>query len=231
MALGTTLAFVIHLTAGWPMSHLMPVAVVGALINATPFSFAQGLHIFKFNVVFLLVGGLIAWSLTPWPFFLMLACIYMLYRLLVYLFSTDETLLVIVSALIGFTVVPILSSLYPGLGLVFGMGLIMDFGVALLIAPIAWLLVPLNAPPPEEDHGEPLSAPNSPTSGSGQASGNHIAKQKPRLGTSTKYERGLPCRKRKQKDYPTRSKICRWRIGAVGKSCWPRTRCLKTRRS
>jgi hypothetical protein len=156
LALGTAIAFMIHLVGSWPMSHLMPVVVVVTLMGAMPLSLRQGWHIFRLSLFFFLIGGLIAWFLSPWPFVVLLACVYMLYRMSIYMILSGEHQLVIAGALVGFTVVPIATVLHPDLGLIVSIGAILDWGVALLIAPVAWMLIPPSTPPPEDHHSEAL---------------------------------------------------------------------------
>jgi hypothetical protein len=157
MALGVTIGFLFSQLAPWPMAHLLPVVVVGALMDAAPLSIRGGWVVFSRAVFFFLFGGTVAWLLTPWPAILVLVFLSMIYHMGMYMLASGAHLLTIISALAGFVVIPIVVVLLPAVGFIAATGFILDWGIGLIIAWLAWLLIPLNAPPPVEHHEESLT--------------------------------------------------------------------------
>ena len=156
LALGTSIGFLISQLVPWPVAHLLPVAVVGLLMDARPLSYPQGWKIFCTSVFFFFFGGTLAWLLSPWPLVLGVACGFMLYRMSSYMLTSGEHLFSVIACLIGFVVMPIVVSLLPAVGFLAAVGFSLDWGVAILIAWVAWLVMPRKAPLPEEHASEPL---------------------------------------------------------------------------
>lgn len=157
LAMGTTIGFLISQLAPWPAAHLLPVVVVALLMDASPLTFHQGLKVFLSATFFFLSGGVVAWLLTPWPVILVLACGFILYRMAHFMLTTDAHLLVIISALIGFIVIPILVVLLPAVGFIAATGFIFDWGVALPVVWFSWLVMRPNASLPDHHEAEAIT--------------------------------------------------------------------------
>jgi hypothetical protein len=141
-ATGVTLGFVVAQLVAWPVAHLTPVVVMLLMQEAEPMPFRQGFRTFAFCAANIAAGGLLTSLLYPWPAVLLASMGLVLYGLHRFLLHTSEHTLVLVSAIIGFAVMPVLVVLLPALGLIGGIGFIADFAVAILIAWLTWLLIP-----------------------------------------------------------------------------------------
>jgi hypothetical protein len=157
LALGVAMGFVFSQLAAWPMAHLLPVAVVPLLLDARPVSYSEGWRIFRTCLFNFFLGGVIAWLLSPWPAVLGIVCAFMLYRFSTYLLSSGAHLLALISALVGFVVVPIIVVLLPPVGFIAAIGFSLDWGFAMIIAWITWLIMPRNAPLPNDHEPEQLA--------------------------------------------------------------------------
>ena len=148
LAVGVAIGFSVAQFAGWPIAHVLPVFVVVLLADPEPLSIRAGTRVFLTNVFFIAFGMVVATLLYPWPAVLVLSMGFLLYHLYRYLLLSGAELLCLVSAILGLVIVPVVVVLLPPLALIAGQGLLLDFGFAILIAWIAWLILPQTSPAP-----------------------------------------------------------------------------------
>jgi hypothetical protein len=156
LAFGVTIAFLLAQLGNWPIAFILPVAVVGLLMEAVPLSFRDAWKVFGTGVFFFFFAGTISWLLSPWPAILVLVTGVMLYQMSRYLLTTDAPLLCIISALVGFTVVPIATILYPTLGMIAALAFTLNWGLGIALASIAWLVFPANRPVPDDHRNQEM---------------------------------------------------------------------------
>jgi hypothetical protein len=157
LALGATLAFGLAQLSAWPLAQLTPAIVVIVLQDASPIPFRQGCRIIAMAGFMFLLGGVVTWALTPWPALLVVTTVYLVYRTYKIMLDSSSHTLVLITPLIGFTVVPVLVVLLPSLGLVAIYGFFLDFLFGMIISWCAWLIMPRNAPLPQNHHAEPMT--------------------------------------------------------------------------
>ena len=157
LAVGILPAFLINQFFPWPIGFLAPVVAAVLLFEAKPLGIRDGLRQFRTVVFFLTLGWLVNWLLTPWPVVLVLVVLGLQFSAFMFMLTSGAPIVEIVGALIGFTVIPVVTVLMPELGLIALVGFLLSFAAGFLCTWIAWMLVPLNQPPPEDHHAEPLS--------------------------------------------------------------------------
>lgn len=157
LALGVAIGFLISQLAAWPLAHLAPVVVVALLIGNRPLTYAEGWSVFRMSVVNFFLGGTIAWLLTPWPAILALSIGLILYQFSKFLLSANVHALTVVSALVGFIVVPIVVVMLPGLGFAAAVSMSLNWGLALIVGWVTWLIIPRTAALPDEHEAEPMT--------------------------------------------------------------------------
>ena len=158
LALGVTAGFVVGQFGGWPLAFLTAPFTAILLIDPEPLPPRQGWRVLLLVGGFLLSGFLLTIVLYPWPAALALCMAVVLYNLLRFLVTAQEPLLVIVAALLGFAIVPVVVVLFPLLGLMGAMAFFIDFAFALLIAWLTWFFLPPTSPAPDTHyHGDAMS--------------------------------------------------------------------------
>jgi hypothetical protein len=157
LALGVAVAFVFAQAVAWPLAHFAAVAVVVLLIGNRPLKYTEGWQLFSKSVFNFFLGGTLAWLLSPWPAILAISCGFMLFQFSKYLLTTNAHALILVSALVGFVVVPIIIVLLPPVGFIGALAFSLDWAVALVIAWITWLIMPRTAALPEDHTTDPLA--------------------------------------------------------------------------
>jgi len=157
LALGVAICFLIGQLAAWPLANLAPAVIVVLLVGNRPLTYTEGWRVFRMSVVNLFLGGIVAWLLTPWPAILALSCGLILYQFSKFLLSANVHLLTIISALFGFVVVPIVVVMLPGLGFAAAASMGLNFGLALIVGWVAWLIIPRTAAVPDEHTAEPMT--------------------------------------------------------------------------
>ena len=157
LALSVAICFLISQLGAWPLAHLAPVVVVALMIDNRPLTYGEGWRVFRMSVVNFFLGGTIAWLLTPWPAILALSCGLTLYQFSKYLLSADVHVITIISALVGFIVVPIVVVALPALGFIAAASFSLDWGLALIVGWVAWLIMPRTAALPDEHAAEPMA--------------------------------------------------------------------------
>jgi hypothetical protein len=102
------------------------------------------------------IGGLfIALFLANFPLVMILVACALLFRLYVYILRSGEHLLAIVAGMIGVILMPYLVLIYPQVGAIGGLALLLNFAVAITGAWIAWYMLPQSETPPN-GHGVEL---------------------------------------------------------------------------
>lgn len=157
LALGVTAAFALAQLANWPLAHLAPVFAVILLQDASPMPFRDGWKLFQTAAFFFCIGGLVTFFLSPWPIVLVFTSGFLLYRAYLYMMMSGAHPLAVISVIIGFVLMPVLVVLFPALGLIAGIGILADIGVGIIIAWVAWLVMPMSSPPPKDHHSGPLN--------------------------------------------------------------------------
>ncbi len=143
---------------GWPLAFLTAPFTAILMIDPEPLPPRQGWRVLLLAGSFLLSGFVLTMLLYPWPAVLALTMAVVLYNLLRFLVTVQEPLLVIVAALLGFAIVPVVVVLFPLLGLMGGLAFFIDFSLAVMIAWLTWFLIPPLAPAPDDHHhGEAMS--------------------------------------------------------------------------
>jgi hypothetical protein len=157
LGLGVVITFALAQLIKWPIAHLTPAFVVVLLQEPVPLSLRSGLKVFRTSAFFVLLGALVTLLLSPWPPLLVVAAGYLFYRMFIYMIQAGATGLEMVSAMVGFTIIPVLVNVLPDLGFLAVWFFLLGYAVAILAAWIAWMCVPLLSEPPHAHHGEPMS--------------------------------------------------------------------------
>lgn len=152
IAFGVTLTFVIVQLFSWPLAHPAPVFVALLLQEATPQSVRQTLSILGTAVTALLSGFLIALFLLPYPAIMIIVFSLLLFRFYVYLMMSGAHVIVVVSMVVAYTVMPVLVQAQPEIAVIAGVGIFFDFVVAILASWVAFLLIPAPQALPASRH-------------------------------------------------------------------------------
>jgi hypothetical protein len=155
LALGVALVFSLTQFARWPLAHIAPFMTAILLQDSGPLSLRQGGFIFKMALISVIGGLLIALFLANFPLVMILVACALLFRLYVYILRSGEHLLAIVAGMIGVILMPYLVMIYPQVGAIGGLALLLNFAVAITGAWIAWYVLPQSATPPD-GHGVEL---------------------------------------------------------------------------
>ena len=116
----------------------------------------RGWFIFRMALVSILCGLIIALFLANYPLIMIAIVCALLFRFYVFIMRSADHMLAVVAALVGLLLMPYLVLIAPEVGAVGGLGILLDFAVAISGAWITWYLLPLSKPPPEDHgHGEP----------------------------------------------------------------------------
>jgi hypothetical protein len=157
LGLGVVITFALAQLFKWPTAHLAPAFVVVLLQEPVPLSLRQGWRVFRTSVFFVLLGAIVTLVLSPWPPLLVLAAGFLFYRMFIFMIQAGATVLEIVSAMVGFTIIPVLVNVLPELGFLAVWYFLLGYAVAILTAWFAWMCVPLLSEPPHAHHDEFLS--------------------------------------------------------------------------
>jgi hypothetical protein len=157
LGLGVVIMFALAQLIKWPIAHLAPAFVAVLLQEPTPLSLRQGWKVFKTATFFVLLGALVTLFLSPWPLLLVLAMALLFYRMFIYMIQAGATILEIVAAMVGFTIIPVLVVVLPDLGFIAVWYFLVGYGVSILVGWFAWMCVPLLAEPPQAHQYEALS--------------------------------------------------------------------------
>ena len=152
LAFGVTLAFVIAQLVNWPLAFVAPVFAAILLQEAAPISVREGLKTFATAFIAILCGYFISLFLTPFPAVMLLVVFLLLYRFYIFLQVSGANLLAIVSMVLGLIITPVVVQLLPELGVIAGLGFLADFALAILVAWVAFVLIPAPDPPPGSHH-------------------------------------------------------------------------------
>ena len=152
LAFGVTLVFVIAQLINWPLAFVAPVFTAILLQEAAPLSVLEGLKTFGTAFVSIFSGYFISLFLTPFPAVMLLVVFVLLYRFYIFLQVSGANLLAIVSMVLGLIVTPVVVQLLPELGLIAGLGFLADFALAILVAWMAFVLIPAPDQPPGSHH-------------------------------------------------------------------------------
>ncbi len=154
LTFGVTLTFVITQLIAWPLAFVAPVFTVALLLEAAPLSVRQGLSTLGSAFGSILSGFLIGLFLMPYPAVLLLFVFVLLFRFYLYAMMSGANLLALIGMLLGIVVIPVVVQLLPELAFIAGFGFLVDFVVAILVAWVAFVLIPAPAAPAAHHHGE-----------------------------------------------------------------------------
>ena len=157
LGIGVVVTFALAQLFKWPIAHLAPAFVVVLLQEPAPLTLRMGGRVLLTSAFFVLLGACITLLLSPWPPLLILATAYLFYYMFKYMIQAGATGLEIVSAMVGFTIIPVLVIVLPELGFLGIWYFLLGYAVAIFVAWFAWMCVPLQADPPEAHHSDPLS--------------------------------------------------------------------------
>ncbi len=155
LALGVALVFSFTQFARWPLAHIAPFMTAILLQDSGPLSLRQGGFILKMALISVIGGLFIALFLANFPLVMILVACALLFRLYVYILRSGEHLLAIVAGMIGVILMPYLVLIYPQVGAIGGLALLLNFAVAITGAWIAWYMLPQSETPPN-GHGVEL---------------------------------------------------------------------------
>jgi hypothetical protein len=157
LALGVAGVFTFTQLMGWPMSHIAPFMTALLLQDSGPMPLRRGWFIFKMALLSVLCGLVLALFLRHFPLVLVLLACALLFRFYVFILRSGEHMLAVVAAVIGVVLMPYLVLIQPEVGAIGGVGLLLDFAVAITGAWVTWYLLPVSAGPPAAHSTEPLS--------------------------------------------------------------------------
>jgi hypothetical protein len=157
LAIGVAMVLTFTQLVGWPMSHIAPFMTALLLQDAQPMPLQRGWFIFKMALVSALSGLVLALFLANFPLVLVLVACALLFRLYVFILLSGEHMLAVIAAVVGVILMPYLVLIQPEIGAIGGLGILLDFAVALSGAWITWFLLPVAAEPPAACTSEGLS--------------------------------------------------------------------------
>jgi hypothetical protein len=156
LAVGVTLVLTFTQLMGWPMAHIAPFMTALLLQDSGPMPLRQGWFIFKMALVSTLSGLVLALFLANFPLVLVLVACALLFRFYMFILQSGEHMLAVIAAVIGVVLMPYLVLIQPEVGVIGGLGLMLDFAVALTGAWITWFLLPVSSAPPQGHGAEAL---------------------------------------------------------------------------
>jgi hypothetical protein len=148
LAFGVALVFGLTQFVSWPLAHVAPFMTAILLQDSGPLSLRRGGFIMKMAILSVIGGLFLALFLVHFPLILILVACALLFHLYIYILRSGEHLLAVVAGMIGVILMPYLVSIYPQVGAIGGLALLVNFAVAMLGAWIAWYTLPQSAPPP-----------------------------------------------------------------------------------
>jgi hypothetical protein len=158
LALGVALVFTFTQLAGWPLSHIAPFMTAILLQDSGPLPLRRGGFIFTMALLSILSGLIIALLLAQFPLLLVMVVCALLFRFYMFILRSADHMLAVIAAVIGVILMPYLVLIQPQVGAMGGLGLLLDFAVAIIGGWVTWFLLPVSAAPPESHHAEPLSS-------------------------------------------------------------------------
>jgi hypothetical protein len=157
LALGVALVFGFTQLMGWPMSHIAPFMTAVLLQDSGPLPLRRGGFIFTMALLSILSGLIIALFLAQFPLLLVMVVCALLFRFYMFILRSADHMLAVIAAVIGVILMPYLVLIQPEVGAMGGVGLLLDFAVAIIGGWVTWFLLPVSVAPPEGHHAEPLS--------------------------------------------------------------------------
>ena len=157
LALGVTMVFAFTQLTGWPMSHIAPFMTAILLQDSGPLPLRRGGFILAMALLSTLSGLIIALFLAQFPLVLVLVACALLFRFYMFILRAADHMLAVIAAVIGVILMPYLVLIQPEVGAIGGLGILLDFAVALTGAWVTWYLLPVSAAPPEGHAVEALS--------------------------------------------------------------------------
>jgi hypothetical protein len=159
LALGVAMVFTLTQLTGWPMSHIAPFMTGLLLQESGPMQLRRGWFIFRMAVLSILSGLVIALFLANFPLVLVLVVCAFLFRFYVFILCSGEPMLAVIAGMVGVVLMPYLVLVNPEVGAIGGLGILLDFLVAITAGWVTWYLMPVSAAPPAGHASAPLSYP------------------------------------------------------------------------
>ena len=147
LTIGVTLAIVVAQLFAWPLSFVMPVFTAILLQGAEAMTLREARRSIGFAVICLLVAAIMALFLSNYPLVMIIVFILLIYQVFFFALTSGAHLLAIVAALISGFVMPLATRIYPDLGWVVALCMILNLAAAFLISRLSFLLVPAPAQP------------------------------------------------------------------------------------
>jgi uncharacterized membrane protein YccC len=157
LALGVAMVFAFTQLTGWPMSHIAPFMTAILLQDSGPLPLRRGGFILAMALVSTLSGLVIALFLAQFPLVLVLVACALLFRFYIFILRSADHMLAVIAAVIGVILMPYLVLIQPEVGAIGGLGIVLDFAVALAGAWVTWYLLPVSAAPPQGHAAEALT--------------------------------------------------------------------------